>query len=80
MTDAPRGAAEMDTTRRPPEIDEDLARQLEDYKGRWVAVDKGVVVAAGDSAREAIEAALAVNVTDPLVFRVSAHPERLNLL
>jgi uncharacterized protein DUF5678 len=70
----------MDNTRRPQEIDAGLARQLEDYKGRWVAVDKGVVVASGNSAREAIEAAAAVHVTDPLVFRVSAHPERLNLL
>ncbi len=70
----------MATEKQPPVIDEKLARQLEDYKGRWVAVDKGKVVASGDSATEAVEAALAVGVTDPLVFRVSAHPERLNLL
>lgn len=70
----------MPTEKQPPVIDEQLARQLEGYRGRWVAVDKGKVVASGDSAAEAVEAALAVSVTDPLVFRVSAHPERLNLL
>jgi Family of unknown function (DUF5678) len=70
----------MAAEKQPPVIDEKLARELEDYKGRWVAVNKGKVVASGDSATEAVEAALAAGVTDPLVFRVSAHPERLNLL
>jgi hypothetical protein len=69
-----------DATQRPQVIDEELAKQLEGYKGLWVAVDKGKVVASGDSATEAVQAALAVGVTDPLVFRVSTHPERLSLL
>ena len=80
MTDVPRGSSEMDDAKQPQEIDAELARQLEDYKGRWVAVDKGRVVASGNSATEAVDAALAAGVTDPLVFRVSAHPDRLNLL
>jgi hypothetical protein len=80
MTNAPRGSSGMDDAKRPQEIDAELARQLEDYTGQWVAVDEGRVVAAGNSATEAVNAALAVGVTDPLVFRVSAHPDRLNLL
>jgi len=66
--------------RRPP-IDEKLAEQLRGYKGRWVAVssDRNELVAAGKSAAEALQAAVKLGVTDPLVFRVSAHPERLNL-
>jgi hypothetical protein len=66
--------------RRPP-IDEKLAEQLREYKGQWVAVspDRNQVVAAGKSAKEALEAAVKRGVTDPLVFRVSAHPERINL-
>jgi hypothetical protein len=66
--------------RRPP-IDEKLAAQLRDYKGQWVAVspDRNEVVASGKSAKEALDAAVKGGVTDPLIFRVSAHPERLNL-
>ena len=67
-------------SKRPQVIDEELAKELSAYKGKWVAVDRGRVVASGDSATEAVEAAQKVGVTDPLVFRVSAHPERLNLL
>jgi Family of unknown function (DUF5678) len=70
----------MDDTKQPQEIDAELARQLENYLGRWVAVYEGRVVASGSSAMEAVEAALKEGVTDPLVFRVSAHPDRLNLL
>jgi len=70
----------MDDAKQPQEIDAQLARQLEEYQGKWVAVDKGRVVASGSSASEAVEAALREGVTDPLVFRVSAHPDRLNLL
>jgi hypothetical protein len=69
-----------DATQRPQVIDEELAKELEAYKGKWVAVHGGKVIAAGDSATEAVQAALEVGVTDPLVFRVSAHPERLSLL
>jgi hypothetical protein len=66
---------------RRPAIDKKLAKQLLDYKGLWVAVapDRSQVVASGASAKEAQQAAIKAGVTDPLVFRVSAHPERLNL-
>lgn len=70
----------MDDAKQPQEIDTELARQLENYLGRWVAVFEGRVVASGNSAKEAVDAALEEGVTDPLVFRVSAHPDRLNLL
>ncbi len=80
MTGVPRGLSEMDDAKQPQEIDAELARQLENYLGRWVAVYEGRVVASGNSAMEAVEAALKEGVTDPLVFRVSAHPDRLNLL
>jgi hypothetical protein len=80
MTGVPRGLFEMDDAKQPQEIDAELARQLENYLGRWVAVYEGKVVASGNSASEAVEAALKEGVTDPLVFRVSAHPDRLNLL
>lgn len=80
MTGFPRGLFEMDDARLPQEIDTELARQLEGYLGRWVAVFEGRVVSSGNSAKEAVETALKEGVTDPLVFRVSAHPDRLNLL
>ncbi len=66
---------------RRPAIDEKLAGQLREYKGLWVAVaaDRSEVVGSGASAKEAVHAALKAGVTDPLVFRVSAHPERLSL-
>lgn len=70
----------MATPQRPPVIDEALAQQLDDYRGRWVAVHNGKVIASGTSANEAVDQALKAGVTDPLVFRVSSHPERVNLL
>ena len=69
----------MSETQRPPVIDKKLAKELERFKGLWVAVDGGRVVASGASADEVRQAALKVGVTDPLIFRATAHPERLNL-
>ena len=63
-----------------PAIDKKLAEELTHYKGQWVAVHNGHVVASGKSASEAVQAALKKQVTDPLVFRVTAHPERLSFL
>jgi hypothetical protein len=63
-----------------PVIDEALAKLLEHHKGRWVAVDGSTIVAVGDSASEVIKGALEAGVTDPLVFKVATHPERLNFL
>lgn len=70
----------MPETQKPPLIDERLAQELVRYKGLWVAVHNGHVVASGRSAKQVLQAALEAGVTDPLVFRVSAHPERLSLL
>lgn len=61
---------------RPPVIDQALSRELEQYKGRWVAIDQGRVVASGDSAPEALAGARERSVMDPLLFRVPLHPER----
>jgi len=63
-----------------PVIDKKLAEELAHHKGRWVAVYNGHVVASGASASEVVQAALKKQVTDPLVFRVTAHPERLSFL
>lgn len=62
---------------QPPPIEEELSSKLQEYKGRWVAVDQDVVVADGDSAAEVLKAARDKGHTDPLVFRVSTTPERL---
>jgi hypothetical protein len=68
--------AEYQRGTRPPVIDEALDRELMQYKGRWVAIDQGHVVASGDSAAEASAGARARSVMDPLLFRVPLHPER----
>ena len=65
---------------QPSAIEQGLAEELKNYSGKWVAVSNDRVVGAGDSAREAIEQAQAAGHTDPLVFRVSAHPERVAFL
>ncbi len=61
----------------PPPIAEELSSQLQRYKGRWVAVDHGEVVADGESAAEVLQLAREGGHADPLVFRVSTAPERL---
>jgi hypothetical protein len=61
-----------------PVIAEALGTELQKHLGRWVAVFEDRVVGVGDTAKEATDAALAVHVTDPLVIRVPAYPERLN--
>lgn len=73
MTDHP---SPSDTVQEPV-IEEPLAGELEEYKGRWVAIFQDRVVAVGDSAVEVKEEALRQKVTDPLVFRVPLHPNRL---
>ncbi|HVS27525.1 MAG TPA: DUF5678 domain-containing protein [Burkholderiales bacterium] len=69
----------MPEIRTPPAINKELAKELERFKGKWVAVALGHVVGSGTSADKAKQAALKNGETDPLIFRVSAHPERLNL-
>ncbi len=63
-----------------PAISDELSNELEKYKGKWVAVYEDRVVASGDSAVEVTKAAAKRNITDPLVFRVPTHPERINYL
>lgn len=58
-------------------IEEELSARLLEHKGRWVAVDQNEIVAVGDSVAEVLAAAREAGHTDPLVFRVSASPERL---
>ena len=60
-----------------PPIAEELSSRLQQYKGRWVAVDQDEVVADGDSALEVLTLARERGHTDPLVFRVSTSPDRL---
>jgi hypothetical protein len=64
----------------PPAIEEQLAKALDRYRGKWVAIDGNRVVAVGDSAREVVEKAREQRITDPRVFRVPVHPERIGLL
>lgn len=58
-------------------IEPDLTDDLQQHKGRWVAIHLGSIVAVADSAQEVLEAALRKGVTDPTVLRVPLHPDRL---
>jgi hypothetical protein len=60
----------------PPVIDRSLAVELEQYRGQWVAVDRGKVIAAGGSAPEVLALAADQRVSDPLVFHVPPQPDR----
>ena len=62
--------------RRSP-IGDDLAAELSEHKGEWVAVHLNRLVAAGNSALEVRDAAVKKGITDPTIFRVPKHPERL---
>ena len=65
---------------REPVIEPDLAEELDQFKGRWVAIHQGHVAADGGSAVEVINRALEKGITDPLVFRVPTNRDRLNVL
>jgi hypothetical protein len=73
MTEQRRGV-------RPPVIDRRLAEELDEFRGRWVAIEDGRVVAVGDSLSEALERARERAYPDPLTFHVPSHPERPFLL
>jgi hypothetical protein len=45
----------------------------------WVAVFGDRLIAVGDSAADVLKKALEAGITDPTVFRVPIHPERLSL-
>ena len=61
---------------RPPVIDRRLAEELDQYRGRWVAIEDGHVVASGDSVVEILARARERGYPDPLTFHVPSHPER----
>ncbi len=60
-----------------PPIEGPLARELEQHKGRWVAIIDERIVAVGDSAPDVRQTALDGGVTDPILFRVPTNPSRL---
>jgi len=61
---------------RPPVIDRQLAEELDGYRGRWVAIEDGHVVASGDSVIDVLARARERSFPDPVVFQVPMHPER----
>jgi hypothetical protein len=61
---------------KPPVIDAALAQELEQYKGLWVAIHQGHVLASGGSIAEVRAQARVQSVDDPILFRVPRHPER----
>jgi hypothetical protein len=69
MTEQRRGV-------RPPVIDRHLAEELDQYRGLWVAIEDGHVVASGDTLSEALDRARERSFPDPLMYRVPKHPER----
>jgi hypothetical protein len=60
---------------RPPVIDASLAEELDAYRGRWVAIDDGHVIAAADLL-DVLALARERPVPDPLVYQVPSHPRR----
>jgi Family of unknown function (DUF5678) len=60
-----------------PVIEQALAEELEQHRGQWVAIYQERIVGVSDSAMGVKEEALRNGITDPLVFRVPLHPDRL---
>ncbi len=61
---------------RPPVIDRRLAEELDHYRGRWVAIENGRVVAVADTLAEVLDRAREQSYPDPLTFHVPTHPGR----
>lgn len=72
MTEQRRGV-------RPPVIDRQLAKELDQYRGRYVAIDDGHVIASGESPTDVLAEARERGYPDPLLHRVPSHPERPRL-
>lgn len=72
--------AEAVATIEEPAISRQLSAQLDRHRGRWVAVDDNRIIAEAGSAQEVVRLANERGCTDPIVFRVPLHPERLNIL
>ena len=66
----------------PPIFSPSLQAELAQHEGRWVAVDDAAqrVIAVGDTVGEVVARARSMQVHDPLVLRVPAHPELPRLL
>jgi len=63
-----------------PAVSEQLAKELDRHRGRWVAVEGDKIIADAQSAQEVVRLANERGAADPIVFRVPLHPERLNIL
>jgi hypothetical protein len=75
---SPKPRSFVDEASEPRQVIEpDLSGDLQQHKGRWVAIFGGAIVAVGDSAAEVVSEALRKGVTDPTVLRVPLHPDRL---
>ncbi len=62
-----------------PAVSEQLAKELDRHRGRWVAVEGDKIIADAQSAQEVVRLANERGAADPIVFRVPLHPERLNI-
>lgn len=67
----------IDEAIQEPVIEPPLSDELEQHKGKWVAVFEDHIVATSDSAVGVRDEALAKGITDPIVFRVPLNPNRL---
>ena len=77
MSDENRDHQGTGSSVQEPVIEGALADDLTKHKGQWVAVLGDAIIASGATATEVKEAALERGVTDPLVFRVPLHPNRI---
>jgi Family of unknown function (DUF5678) len=64
----------------PPVFDERLTREFEKYKGQYVAIDNGNIVAHGERLADVYREARAQGVTDPRTFHVPLHWGRMMFL
>ena len=80
MSESQSGRKPSVESPQEPVIEGPLAAELEGHRGKWVAVYQDRLIAVGDSAVEVKEAALKNGVTDPLVFRVPTHANRIAFL
>ena len=61
---------------RPPVIDRRLAEELDQYRGLWVAIEDGHVVASAATLSEALDRARGAWYPDPLAYRVPRLTDR----
>jgi hypothetical protein len=53
-----------------PAVSEQLAKELDRHRGRWVAVEGDTIIADAPSAQEVVRLANERGAADPIVFRV----------